>query len=139
MDTVNNRSALNTSVLKPIAAKPVKLKAPLESAIQNEICEALQARGIFFWRSNNIPSLGRFGVDGKARFRSLPKFTPKGIADILCVVRGTFVAMEVKRPGKYVYLRPEQAEWGTALALNGGIYAKVCSVEEALALLDTLV
>ncbi len=120
---------LNATKERKSAVKPVKLKPPLESVVQNEICEMLTGLGVFFWRSNNIPSLGRFGVDGKARFRALPKYTPKGIADIICVFNGKFVALEVKREG--AKLRPEQAEWGCAVVKNGGNYYKVCSAQEA--------
>jgi hypothetical protein len=112
-------------------ASAVKKKPPLESEILREICEALQEKGIFFWRTNNMPSLGRFGVDGKARFRAMPKFAAKGVADILCVHNGHFIALEVKRPGGK--LRPEQAEWGTRVVVNGGYYYRVDSKEAALA------
>lgn len=111
--------------------KGVKQKPPLESEVQRDICEALDKRGIFFWRSNNIPSLGRFAVDGKARFRSMPKYSAKGVSDIICIVDGRFIALEVKREG--AKLRPEQSEWGSRVVMNGGEYAKVCNVEEAMA------
>lgn len=118
---------------KSKGVKGAKKKTPLESAVQREICEALDERKLFFWRANNIPSLGRFGVEGKARFRAMPKFSAKGVADILCVVDGRFIALEVKREG--MKLRPEQAEWGTRVVLNGGEYAVVRSVAEALAVI----
>lgn len=112
-------------------ARGVKPKPPLESEILRDICERLQERGAFFWRANNMPSLGRFAVDGKHRFRAMPKFSAKGVADILCVHDGRFIALEVKRPG--VKLRPEQAEWGARVVMNGGEYVKVCDASEALA------
>lgn len=124
MDTQVKSSASSKGV------KGVKPKPPLESAVQREICEELDRRGLFFWRSNNMPSLGRFGVDGKARFRAMPKYAAKGVADILCIHEGRFIALEVKRPGGK--LRPEQGEWGARVVINGGEYAKVCNVEEAL-------
>lgn len=110
--------------------KSVKIKPPLESEVLRTICEALQNKGVFFWRANNMPSLGRFGVDGKARFRAMPKFSAKGVADILCVHEGRFIAIEVKREG--AKLRPEQAEWGSRVVMNGGEYVKVTSAEQAL-------
>ncbi len=118
------------------SARPVKPKPPLESEILRDICEALEGHKLFFWRTNNFPSLGRFGVDGKARFRAMPKFAAKGVADILCVKDGRFYGLEVKRPG--AKLRPEQAGWGYGLAQAGGVYARVCSKEEALTALGIL-
>jgi hypothetical protein len=112
------------------AGQGVKQKQPLETEILRDICEALSQRGVFFWRSNNMPSLGRFGVDGKARFRAMPKYAIKGVADILCVHEGKFIALEVKRPG--MKLRPEQAEYGLKVIKNGGVFSKVTSVNEAL-------
>lgn len=114
--------------------KSAKPKPPLESVILREICEAMQDRGYFFWRANNMPSLGRFGVEGKARFRAMPKFSAKGVADILCIHNGKFYGLEVKRPGQK--LRPEQASWGSRVVMAGGVYSRVCSVEETLAILE---
>lgn len=125
-----NARTTNESSVSAKGARAAKPKPPLESEVQRDICEALDKGGFFFWRSNNMPSLGRFGVDGKARFRAMPKYAAKGVADILCIHNGKFYALEVKRPG--AKLRPEQGEWGARVVLNGGIYAKVCSVQEAL-------
>lgn len=124
---------LTKSKEKLNAVKDVKPKPPLESEIQRDICDELAQRGLFFWRSNNMPSLGRFAVDGKARFRAMPKYAAKGVADILCVIDGRFIALEVKRPG--AKLRPEQAEWGARVVFNGGEYAMVRSVDEAIAII----
>lgn len=125
-----NMENLVKSEGKKKEGKGVKSAIPLERDIQREICESLQREGYFFWRSNNLPSLGRFGVDGKARFRAMPKYAAKGVADILAIHNGFFVALEVKRP--HMKLRPEQAEWGARVVMNGGIYSKVSSVQEAL-------
>jgi len=127
---------MDTPVKSGVKSKGVngaRPRLPLESEILRDICDELSQRGLFFWRSNNMPSLGRFGVDGKARFRAMPKHAAKGVADILCIVDGRFIALEVKRPG--AKLRPEQAEWGTRVVLNGGEYAKICSVADALAVI----
>ncbi len=100
---------------------------PLEKDIQREICEWLNDEGYFFWRSNNIPVFGQSN-DGKRRFRSLPKFTPRGLPDIMVISRGKFIAIEVKRPG--AFLRPEQAEFGTRLIKNGGNYYTVFCLDD---------
>jgi hypothetical protein len=109
------------------------MKKILEKDIQREICDWLASKGYFFWRSNNIPVYG-FSNDGRRRFRALPKYTPRGLPDIICIHRGTFIAIEVKRPG--AKLRPEQAEFATKLVTQGGFHilafslsdVKVCSI-----------
>lgn len=108
-------------------------KAPLEKFVQRAICDWLHLKGYFFWRANNVPTLGRFGADGSARFRNLPKYTPRGIADILIVNSGELIALEVKREG--ALLRPEQAEFGVNIAKNGGSYHVVHSLEEVIQVL----
>lgn len=104
----------------------IKKTVPLEKVIQNEICEWLKKNDYFFWRSNNIPVFGRNNA-GRKQFRSLPKYTPRGLPDIILIVQGKFIALEVKRPGGK--LRPEQAEFGHKCALNGAIYQMVDSLD----------
>lgn len=104
-----------------------KTNVVLEKDIQREICEWLHGRGILFWRSNNIPVFG-MNNGGKRTFRSLPKYTPRGLPDIICIVNGNFIALEVKRPsGK---LSPEQAEFGVRVVSNGGFYHVVFSLDD---------
>jgi len=111
-----------------------KPKPPLESEVLRKIGEALTKRGAFFWRANNTPSLGRFGKDGEARFRAMPKFSKKGVPDFICIVRGYFVGIEVKRPGGK--LRPEQESFAMEVDKNGGYYGVADSVDRALAFYD---
>ena len=115
------------TVKKETTGKSKGASKPLESAIQREICDYLASRGYFFWRSNNIPV---FGVNnaGQRRFRSLPKYTPKGIPDILLLSSGKFIGIEVKREG--MKLRPGQAEFGAKMVMNGGAYHIVHSLAE---------
>jgi hypothetical protein len=100
---------------------------PLEKDIQRAICDYLFVNGYFFWRSNNIPVFGRSN-DGQKRFRALPKYTPKGLPDIIVIRGGRFIALEVKRPD--CELRPEQKEFREKCYLNGGDYYVVHSVDE---------
>jgi hypothetical protein len=111
------------------------MKPVLESDIQREICDYLDKKGLFFWRSNNVPALGRNGVN----FRRLPKYTPKGLPDIMAVRGGIFYAIEVKRPkvakkqGGFraaTKLTSEQYEFGEGLIINGGKYVVVRSLDD---------
>ncbi len=104
---------------------------PLEKDIQKAICEWLHIKGYFFWRSNNIPVFGKNNAGNKA-FRSLPKYTPRGLPDLIVIHKGKFIALEVKRPK--AKLRPEQAEFGAKCVLEGGYYKEVHSLDEVIAL-----
>lgn len=111
-----------------------------ETQLLLEICDYLKREGIFFWRSNNIPAGGRtFGT-----FRALPKYTPRGLPDIMIVHGGKFIGLEVKREGsenerekngrkiRAGKLTPDQAEYGAALVKAGGDYACVRSVQDVM-------
>lgn len=106
-----------------------RAKEKLEKDIQNEICEYLERNRIFFWRSNNIPIFGQSN-DGKFRHRAMPKFSKKGVPDIIVIHKGKFIGLEVKRPT--AQLRPDQAKFSLEVAQNGGYYYKVTSVEDVM-------
>ena len=108
------------------------IKKKLEKDIQREICEYLTERKLFFWRQNNIPVFGRNNA-GVMTFRSMSKYTPKGLPDIMILRDGFFIGLEVKRPeGK---LSEEQIEIQRQFINNGAMYHKVCSVEEVIKIL----
>lgn len=99
----------------------------LESETQRAICDYLMYRGFFFWRSNNLPVFGLSG-DGTKRFRSLPKYTPKGLPDIICIKCGHFIGLEVKRVG--FKQTPDQRLMQNNIEENGGFYYVVYSVDD---------
>lgn len=100
-----------------------------ESEILREICDWLFERGVFFWRSNNIPVFARNNA-GKMAFRALPKYTPRGLPDVMVVTNGTLICMEVKRPG--AKLREAQKAFQENMAQNGGIYWVVTSIDDVV-------
>lgn len=104
-----------------------KEKKVLERDIMKDICVFLEGNHIFFWRSNNIPVFGKSG-DGQSRFRAMPKFSKKGVPDIIVIHKGKFIGLEVKRPESK--LRPDQANFGVQVVDHGGYYYMVTSVED---------
>lgn len=105
-------------------------KKILEKDIQREICEYLTNKGIFFWRNNNVPIFGRSN-DGIKRFRAMPKYTPKGLPDIICLHKGIFLGLEVKRPESFLKNgTPEQRLICQKIIVNGGVYKIVFSVSD---------
>lgn len=111
------------------------MKKQLEKYIQREICDYLNAReNIFFWRSNNIP------VFSQGRFRAMPKYSAKGLPDILCICNGNFIGLEVKREKGYTNpkQRIDQLDFQTKLEKVGGFYFIVHSLEEVLTIRELL-
>ncbi len=115
--------------------KPNRDRGMLEKDIQRLICDYLAIKGYFFWRQNNTPIFGMSG-SGERRFRSLPKYTPRGIPDIIVLSRGKFIGIEVKRGG--MKLRPEQAEFGAKLVANGGVYVVANCLEQVIRIPELL-
>ena len=102
-----------------------------ESDIQNTICEYLEIKGRCFFRLNNIPAFNRT-VGGGFTMRRLPKYTPRGLPDIIVVAGGLFFALEVKsKVGKQ---SPEQKEFEALVKKHGGRYHVVRSLDEVIAI-----
>lgn len=120
-----------------------------EGIIQRSIIEylsLLENQGkLLFWRSNNIPV---FDPTRKC-FRSMPKGSKKGVADICVIVNGYFIGLEVKnddrykigaRKGNYKDLQSEdQKKFEEKLKKNGGLYFVVHSFEEVKEILNKYV
>lgn len=108
-----------------------------ESAIQRAILDALRWRGLFFWRNNVSPIPIRKGREIVGVRRVDPHIV--GMPDIMGIVKGRAVGIEVKKPrGKQ---SPAQKEWETKMRKAGGIYlvaSSVEAVEKALKELDLL-
>ena len=68
-----------------------------ETDIQLAICEYLALKQRFFWRQNSIPPT--FMKNGQMQFRRMPKYSINGVPDLIVLCRGTFIGLEVKRPG----------------------------------------
>jgi hypothetical protein len=99
----------------------------LEKEIQAEILDYLDKGNFLFWRSNNVPVFAKNNA-GKYMYRSLPKYTPRGLPDIIVIASGKFIAIEVKRKG--AKLRPEQAEFGVRVIKEGGTYIVATCLED---------
>lgn len=116
-----NDSDVSLSVPKRSPKKIVKKK--LEKDIQREICDWLHGQGFFFWRQNTIP------VYEKGHFRALPKYTPRGLPDILIIRHGMIIGLEVKIPGYWKFTNDQKSIQIKFIA-NGAKYQIVTSLAE---------
>lgn len=109
----------------------MSLKKNSEGEIQNTICEYLDIKRRFFFRLNNIPAFNR-SEGGGVTMRRLPKFTPRGLPDIIVVAGGQFIALEVKSAiGKQ---SPDQKIIQSDIEKHGGKYFVVRSIEDVQAI-----
>lgn len=93
-----------------------------EKDIQKLILDWLAARRIFHYRNNS----GAFRDERNHLYR----FGATGSPDIVCVIAGVFVGIEVKGPrGK---LSDDQMAFGTALVKAGGKYIVAKSLDDVI-------
>lgn len=93
---------------------------PLESKITRSIMTYLKERGVWCFKVAGGPMQQR------------------GVPDIICCVNGSFVALEVKRPGMG-RLTELQALTIERIRDAGGVAEMVTSVEEAAAVIEEVV
>lgn len=95
-----------------------------ETAIKKRIMEALARRGGFFYRAGA-------GAYSKA-----------GIADIIGVYRGRFVAIEAKTPAAYKKVNAgatkNQADFLDRVCMHGGFARVACTVAQVEQFIDEI-
>jgi hypothetical protein len=93
-----------------------------ESDVQRQILDYLALKGIFHYRNNS----GAFKRDDGHFYR----FGALGSPDIICVINGQYVGIEVKAPkGK---LRASQVELQKNLEAAGGRYILARSLDDVV-------
>lgn len=95
-----------------------------ENSVQEAVLEYLTILHVFCWRTNNIPVYDPV----RKCHRSMPKFSLKGVADILGIMpdgTGRLLAIECKAPGGS--LSKEQREFRDNVRRLGGVYIVIDS------------
>jgi len=109
------------------------VKEKRESSIQDEIRFALsQIPGLVLWR-NNVGVARHFDTRTHREY-STRYGLAKGSADLVGILNGRFIALEIKRPGQ----RPsrDQQLWLDLVRTYGGFAAVVTSVDDAFAAIE---
>ena len=106
----------------------MSIREATEADIQRVILHYLGLRGVLATRINSgaVRTEDRF-----FRLNSSP-----GCSDILACYRGSYIALEVKRPGKKA--TPKQAGFLAAVRRAGGVGAVVTSVGDVERILDEI-
>lgn len=100
----------------------------LESQIVSAICEYLDARRHLFYRNNNTPVYD----PTRQAFRAMPKYTMRGLPDIVVIKKGKYVGLEVKQ--LKAYQSPYQKEFEELCKKHGGEYWVVHSIDDVIKL-----
>ncbi len=95
-----------------------------EGQIVNAICDYLALKKRFFYRNNNTPIYD----PARKTFRAMPKYTMRGIPDIICVKDGRYIGIEVKTDKGT--LSEHQHEFGRGLTLAGGDYVVARCIDD---------
>lgn len=99
-----------------------------ESSVLSAVCEYLAVKGYVFWRQNNV---GVFDFANK-RYRAMPTYSVKGVADIQLLLDGRSWFLECKAP-KGVQ-SPDQKEFEFLVKRAGAQYYIIRSVDDLIEL-----
>lgn len=99
-------------------------KGTPESYVLSSVCEYLAVKGYVFWRQNNA---GVYDVRNQ-RFRAMPTYSMKGVADVQVIVEGKSWFIECKAP-KGVQ-SPDQKEFEYMVKRAGAEYHIVRSIDD---------
>lgn len=94
-----------------------------EATVQSSICEYLEARRHFFWRTNTT---GVYDPIKKIH-RKPSRFTKLGAPDINVVFQGKYYGLEVKDKGSQ---SEEQRKFEIGCKIAGGNYHVVRSIDD---------
>lgn len=121
--TLNGDIRLISMTFKFMDKLPVK-----ETDIQRQIIRWLYKAGIFCWRNN---SMGVFDPKLKIYRKPNGEGYINGVSDILGVVKGKMLAIEVKKPGGRI--STEQKEFIERLSSDGHVAFVAYSLDDVIA------
>ena len=99
-----------------------------ESDALRQVCDYLQLRkkkiGFMFWRTNNTP------IWQEDRFRAIPKYSMKGVPDVIVIKDGFFIGLEIKtKAGRQ---SDHQKEFEKQCKENGAEYYIVRGLDDVI-------
>ena len=94
-----------------------------EATLQKACLDLLTLHGVWHYRNNT----GAVAATHKGKSRFV-RFGAKGAPDIVCVIHGRYVGLELKAPGRKQ--TPDQIAFERSLTAAGGVYLVVRDVAE---------
>ncbi len=98
-----------------------------EGEIVRAICDYLSLRGHLFYRNNNVPIFD----PTRQAFRAMPKYTMKGLPDIVLIKDGRYIGIEAKAGN--ATLSPHQEEFRKQSEKHGARYIVARSIDDVIA------
>lgn len=98
-----------------------------EGEIVRAICEYLSRKRYLFYRNNNVPIFD----PTRQAFRAMPKYTMRGIPDIVLIKEGRYIGIEAKA-GKAA-LSPHQEMFKAESERHGATYIVARSIDDVMA------
>jgi len=95
-----------------------------ENLVVSACCEYLELKRYFFWRQNNTPPYD----SAKKIFRKMPKWSRKGVSDIICVHQGVTYFIECKT--KKGVQSKVQKEFQADVEANGAVYVLATEIDD---------
>lgn len=124
LQTIRKRATLYEKLPAPSKSRRTALvKGLKETDVQKAICDYLAHRKHFFWRNNNMPVYNH----QTQQYRAMPKYSMKGVPDIIVVKDGWFVGLEVKMGSKQ---SDDQKIFEKGVKEAGGEYYVVRSIDD---------
>lgn len=105
------------------------MKKELEKDVQRAVLAYLTLRGIFHYKHNNV------GIK-KTNGSYIPSQSV-GAPDIICIIKGQYVGLEIKT--KTGRVSEHQWNFGKRIHEAGGIWYPIYSVDKAQALIDGII
>lgn len=100
-----------------------------QKALLDYLYRRMQQGKLMFWRNNNAPV---FDITRKV-YRKLPKYTLKGSPDIIVIMNGDFIGLEVKGSG--IKLSEDQVKFQKLVReKGGGEYHRVTTIDDLITL-----
>lgn len=97
-----------------------------EGYVLDALCEYLATKGYIFWRQNTV---GVYDV-GQQRYRTMPRYSMKGVSDIIVLVDGTAMFIEAKAgKGKQ---SPDQQNFQQMVEMAGCKYFVARSIDDLI-------
>jgi len=107
-----------------------------EQVVKNKVCKLLTEAGIFFFQVNNGAVYDK-NIGTTGGYRSLSKWAIAGVSDLIAIVNGQFIGIELKKNEKDK-ASPDQILFAKRVERNKGQYYLIGSEEQAKAMLIKL-
>ena len=99
-----------------------------ENEVLKSICQYLTLKHIFFYRNNNTPTYDK----KRKTYRAMPKYSIKGVSDLVGIYKGKPLYIEVKKLKPKTYPSKEQKIFIKRVNEEGGLAFIARSIDDVI-------